>query len=607
MNKEKSLIKSIAVGLAVVLVIVVFAYAFQVTDVNFETTRSKVRLTQITRVIRALMKPSVVEYEKEETTVMAPFYLPCPENGAAADLPEIDQSGPYLKTSLPCASPKDMVTVEGFNMPPNSKGPINFFTFNEINKEMGNFETDANGYFIAEVEIPLRQPVEEAQHITAIARINVGAPKLTENATSTGEKIVETIFMALLATTIGTLLAIPMSFFAARNLAVGNTSSLTGVAFTLLGWPAGIWVGLQISNWLLKVLAPGLDNTWYALLGAVVSAAIAYLILRSSISEEDEQQVDIKTRFSRRIAVIIAALSGISTIIFLGSLTRLVGAGLVEKLGSFGFLGNFLFQLGEITLMLLSLVVAVSVGAVLGGILGKIGGGISDNMQAPLVKLINIALGAVAGAAFFAILGAGVNWIYQIDDLVKTLYWPAGIGALLGVLLALSVGAKQALPVGLIVYYIARTILNTTRSIEPLIMAIVAVIWVGIGPFAGSLALALHTVAALTKLYSEQVEGIQPGPLEAVQATGANKLQTIIYAVIPQIIPPYISFTMYRWDINVRSSTIIGIVGGGGIGFLLMQNISLLLYRNASVQMLAIAVVVASMDYISAVIRERYV
>ena len=84
-------------------------------------------------------------------------------------------------------------------------------------------------------------------------------------------------------------------------------------------------------------------------------------------------------------------------------------------------------------------------------------------------------------------------------------------------------------------------------------------------------------------------------------------MQSIVYAVIPQIVPPYISFTMYRWDINVRMSTIIGFAGGGGIGFLLYQNINLLNYRGASSQMLAIAVVVASMDYLSSVIRERII
>jgi phosphonate transport system permease protein len=167
--------------------------------------------------------------------------------------------------------------------------------------------------------------------------------------------------------------------------------------------------------------------------------------------------------------------------------------------------------------------------------------------------------------------------------------------------------AKEVLPTGILIYAIMRTILNAIRSVEPLVMVIVFVVWVGIGPFAGSLALALHTVAALAKLYSEQVESILPGPIEAIRATGANRLQTIIYAVVPQIIPPYISFTMYRWDINVRMSTIIGFAGGGGIGFLLQQNINLLDYRAASVQMLAIAVVVASMDYISSTLRERFV
>ena len=133
------------------------------------------------------------------------------------------------------------------------------------------------------------------------------------------------------------------------------------------------------------------------------------------------------------------------------------------------------------------------------------------------------------------------------------------------------------------------------------------VVWVGVGPFAGALALALHTTAALAKLYSEQVESISQGPIEAVQATGANRLQTVMYAVVPQIVPPYISFTLYRWDINVRMSTIIGFVGGGGLGLLLQQNVNLLQYRAAAVQMFAIAIIVASMDYVSARLRERLV
>jgi phosphonate transport system permease protein len=159
----------------------------------------------------------------------------------------------------------------------------------------------------------------------------------------------------------------------------------------------------------------------------------------------------------------------------------------------------------------------------------------------------------------------------------------------------------------LAVYYGVRSVLNILRSIEPLIMAIIFVVWVGLGPFAGVLALAVHSIAALGKLYSEAVESIDPRPIEAVLATGANRWQMIAYAVIPQIVPPYLAFTIYRWDINVRMSTIIGFVGGGGIGFLLQQWIRLLMYREAGAAVWAIAIVVAIMDYVSARVREEVI
>lgn len=155
------------------------------------------------------------------------------------------------------------------------------------------------------------------------------------------------------------------------------------------------------------------------------------------------------------------------------------------------------------------------------------------------------------------------------------------------------------------IYYLTRTVLNIIRSIEPLIWALIAVVWVGLGPFAGIVALTLHSVAALGKLYSEAIESIDPGPIEAIQATGANRLQTIMFAVIPQMVSPFISFSIYRWDINVRMSTVIGLVGGGGIGFLLVQYIRLLDYRSAGIAVWFIAVTVAILDYVSAEIRNR--
>lgn len=162
-------------------------------------------------------------------------------------------------------------------------------------------------------------------------------------------------------------------------------------------------------------------------------------------------------------------------------------------------------------------------------------------------------------------------------------------------------------PISVTIYYIVRTILNVLRSVEPLIMAIIFVVWVGLGPFAGVLALAVHSIAALGKLYSEVVESIDPGPIEAITSTGANRLQTIVYAVIPQVVPPYLAFTIYRWDINVRMSTIIGFVGGGGLGYLLQQWIRLFMYKEAGAAVWAIVIVVAIMDFASAKAREKMI
>jgi len=164
----------------------------------------------------------------------------------------------------------------------------------------------------------------------------------------------------------------------------------------------------------------------------------------------------------------------------------------------------------------------------------------------------------------------------------------------------------SANPVTMGIYYLVRGVLNIIRSVEPMIWAIIFVIVVGLGPWAGILALTLHSIAALGKLYSEAIESIDPGPIEAIQATGANWFQIVMYAVVPQVIPPFVSFTIYRWDINIRMSTIIGMVGGGGIGYLLQQWMRNLDYRASGIAVWFIAITVAVLDYISAEIREKF-
>jgi phosphonate transport system permease protein len=199
-----------------------------------------------------------------------------------------------------------------------------------------------------------------------------------------------------------------------------------------------------------------------------------------------------------------------------------------------------------------------------------------------------------------------------VEKMIETIFIGM-MATFFGIILAVPISffaarnLMSASPFTVGVYYLTRGVLNIARSIEPLIWAIIAVIVVGLGPFAGILALTVHSVAALAKLYSESIESIDPGPIEAIQATGANWVQTIVFAVVPQIIPPFVSFTIYRWDINIRMSTVIGFVGGGGIGFLLAQYIRLLDYSSAGMAVWLIAITVAILDYVSAEIRARFV
>ena len=168
------------------------------------------------------------------------------------------------------------------------------------------------------------------------------------------------------------------------------------------------------------------------------------------------------------------------------------------------------------------------------------------------------------------------------------------------------VAAKNVMkhPIAYTIYMLVRTILNVTRSIEALVWAIIFSVWVGIGPFAGMLALMIHSIASLTKQYSEAVETVNEGPIEGVQSCGASKLQTIWFAIVPQVVLPYISFTVYRWDINVRMATIIGLVGGGGIGTMLIKYQGQAMWPEVGTIIVVIAVVVWILDQASAYIRE---
>jgi phosphonate transport system permease protein len=154
-------------------------------------------------------------------------------------------------------------------------------------------------------------------------------------------------------------------------------------------------------------------------------------------------------------------------------------------------------------------------------------------------------------------------------------------------------------------YVLARGLLNVLRAIDPIVLGIIFIIIVGPGPFAGVLALALHSIGSLGKLFAEAIEQVDPLPVEAVRATGASNFLTVWFGVLPQVAPQMLAFALYRWDMNTRMGIILGIVGAGGIGWYLSQYINLWQYRQVSTALLIILVAVSLLDWASGYIREK--
>jgi len=184
----------------------------------------------------------------------------------------------------------------------------------------------------------------------------------------------------------------------------------------------------------------------------------------------------------------------------------------------------------------------------------------------------------------------------------------AVVGTAVAALLALPMGfaaARNAAPAWL--FYWARGLLNVFRAVDTLVYALFFVAAVGLGPFPGVLAVMVYTATVLAKLYSEAIEAIEPGPVEAVRATGATTLQVLRWGVLPQLVPQFLSFTLYRFETNIRAAAVLGFVGAGGIGFYIQTYLRLLNYPAAATVLLVLIGLVTIVDFASSRLRARLV
>jgi phosphonate ABC transporter permease subunit PhnE len=466
--------------------------------------------------------------------------------------------------------------------------------------------------------------------------------------------LVETVAMGLMATLFSTILAIPISFLAAQNimsrvpggtviyyLMRGLLNVVRAVDTIVWGLIVIVWVGLGSFAGVIaltihsvaslgKLLSEEIENVdpgpieavtatganlfqtiRYAVIPQVIPSFLAYSLLRWDIN--------------MRSATIIGFVAGGGIGFFVVETTRQ---------GAYQQYATALWAVA-IVIILVDYLSAKWRENILKDQAPQ------ETNPRPALKALKYAFFALAGVLAFAyswniteislksLFNPGKNFGQLVLDFVSidlspkvwNLVFQQMLVTIFQAMLATSLGALFALPFSFLaaknltgrsvlsiwIYYLTRAVFNVLRSIEALLYVVIFIFWVGIGPFAGMLALSVTSFALIGKLFSESIENIEVGPIEAVTAVGADRLQTIVYAVIPQIVPPFISYLIYQWDINIRMATIIGFAGGGGIGLTLTTFFGSLQYHKAGTVVACIVVVVALMDFASAKLRQRFV
>jgi phosphonate ABC transporter permease subunit PhnE len=604
-SRRRPLWRYFLFGLAAFLV---YAYGVQAVNIDLRIPQEPRRQENLVNMLRQMARPDFFTYEFQTARNNLSFRSPCPDQLRAS---QITYDGRTVTLAPNCAdTTQERLTFSGQGFPPHARGVLRWHPPGEsaVARHVATFRANEAGQFTMTFTMPDVRPSEEVQRMEIEEVLGSRISGLSEASRLTGNRIVETILMALLASTIATTIAIPVSFVAARNLMATARAPLAGIMTAIAAIPVGSFLATLVADPLQRAAAALVQEAaLMGVVGLVVVVGLVWPTLRLGPPLHTDGEHSFRVRaisLTRIVAAILLLLFAVLLTVHLG---LIFGRWLAPQLGPLSFFGTFIRVLSDVVrvvfpafLGLVAILVAMSLGSHYGeeAVLRM------PEQQARVFTAVVTALGT---AVLVYGVGSALNWFYRFENPQNWTLWPALSGGIILGLASLAAAPKRQFALGMTLYGLTRGSLNLLRAIEPLILGTIFVVWVGLGPFAGILALTLNSIADLGKLFSEEVENINQGPIEAITATGANRLQTIVFAVIPQIVPPFIAFAFYRWDINVRMSTIIGFVGGGGVGVILLRYTNLLQYRQAAVVILAIAVVVGLLDYVSSELRKRLI
>jgi phosphonate transport system permease protein len=649
----------------VLVACVVLSVSWQQTNVNYSRLKdTRAMLSVLSR----LVQPDVLTRSVHEQVGNLKLEIPCPVPNPAPATPVPGK--PSLVANFGCRKAGESLVLSGTGFMAGAHGrliwtsPIGDEQFLRNEGQVIDVVPDQAGNFAVTVEVPVAIPIGQDPNTVQTHQVRAefsqpyGPWHTSEIFDAVASKMLETILIALLATVGAILLAIPLSFLAARNI-MGRTKR--GLA---------IYYGMRFIFNITRAIDPLIWGLIFIVwVGQGSFAGVLALLLHSiaalgKLYSEEIEHIDpgpveaVRASGATMLQVIryavwpqvIPSFLGYTLLRWDTNVRMATVLGFVAG-GGIGFLLVQFVRLGAYNQYATAMWGIAAVVLVLDFLSARWRDMIlhqSTQVSAlaprPWYRSWRNCLFAGAFVALLAYSWSvldiqpfrllwGIENAYKlardfvlVDLSGSTVATVAGLmlQTILMALLATVIGALLAVPFSFLaannltgrsqgfrwVYYVTRSFLNLARSIEALVYVGIFIAWVSIGPFAGMMALAMTTFALLGKLFSEAIENIEAGPLEAINSTGANRLQVIVYGVIPQIIPPFVSYAIYQWDINIRMSTIVGFAGGGGIGFQLqtwMNQIVSSSYHRAGTAIWTIALVVAVMDYLSARLREKLV
>ncbi len=331
--------------IAAILGILIFSYGFAVTQINLEEPQDPKRQEVTTRVIRALARPDFFEFHEEIRSMDILIRMPCPEEIAGAQT----SIGDRVVTLRPnCASTtQDVLTIEGSGFRPRTDGLLRWYPAGLVatTRALTSFHTDRDGNFNVEFTMPDIRATDEPQRIEVEEKWRTGIKGPSETLKITFEKIIETIFLALIATLVGTILAVPISFLAARNLMENVNAPFASICAAIIAIPIGWFIGSQVARLLLDLAEMTFGQPLIGVVVAIIAAVLAWSLLRFGPPVFTDDPQPLPRQILSVVRLILASMLAFFALAALANQGVAVGLWLEQQLPGIGFIGNFIYIL----------------------------------------------------------------------------------------------------------------------------------------------------------------------------------------------------------------------------------------------------------------------